>query len=139
MNVIAADPVAMFIRTQHFRVFIAPECSGLEGVGLMLAFGITLLWLFREECRFPQSLILLPAGVVLLFLLNSVRIAALVLIGNAGARQIAVGGFHSQAGWMLFNSVALGFAVAARSLPWFSTRQPRRRPPNPRRIPPPPF
>jgi exosortase E/protease (VPEID-CTERM system) len=123
VTVILADPVAMHIRTQHFGVLIAPECSGLEGAGLMLAFGVTVLWLFRKECRFPQCLILLPAGVVLLFLLNSVRIAALVLIGNAGARQIALGGFHSQAGWILFNSVALGLALAARRLPWFSTRQ----------------
>jgi exosortase/archaeosortase family protein len=101
----------MFIRTEHFRVFIAPECSGLEGAGLMLAFGVTLLWLFRQECRFPQCLILLPGGIVLLFLLNSVRIAALVLIGNAGARQIAAGGFHSQAGWIAFNLIALAFVA----------------------------
>ena len=85
-----ADPAAMRIQTTHFRIIIAPECSGLEGAGLMLAFGITLLWLFRDECRFPQCLVLLPGGIVLLFLLNTVRIAALVLIGDAGARQIAV-------------------------------------------------
>ncbi len=124
VTVVAADPVAMKIQTPHFRVFIAPECSGLEGAGLLLAFGITFLWLFRKECRFPQCLILIPGGIILLFLLNSVRIAALVLIGEAGARQIAAGGFHSQAGWIAFNSVALTIAIAARRLPWFSTTVP---------------
>jgi CAAX prenyl protease-like protein len=54
-------------------------------------------------------------------LLNAVRITALILIGNAGAEQIAVGGFHSQAGWIAFNAVALGFSVIARRLPWFTT------------------
>ena len=54
VTVVMADPAAMRIQTTHFRIIIAPECSGLEGAGLMLAFGITLLWLFRDECRFPQ-------------------------------------------------------------------------------------
>jgi hypothetical protein len=38
-NVIA-NPATMVIGTQRFQVQIAPECSGLEGVGLILAFGI---------------------------------------------------------------------------------------------------
>lgn len=90
----------------------------------MLAFGTMWLVLFRRECRFPQSLVLIPAGIVVLFLLNAVRIAALVLIGNAGATQIAAGGFHSQAGWILFNAVAVGFCVSIRHVAWFSTRPP---------------
>jgi exosortase E/protease (VPEID-CTERM system) len=57
---------------------------------------------------------------VLLFLLNAVRIAALIVIGHAGAKDIAIKGFHSQAGWIAFNFVAFGFSAAARRLPWFS-------------------
>jgi len=44
-----------------------------------------------------------------------VRIAALILIGHAGAEQIAVGGFHSYAGWILFACVAIGMMYAAQS------------------------
>jgi exosortase E/protease (VPEID-CTERM system) len=108
------------IGTDRFLLEIAPECSGLEGVGLMLAFGIAWLILFRRECRFPQALFLLPAGAALIFLLNSFRIAALLLIGTAGAERIAISGFHSQAGWMAFNLVALGFTVASSRAPWFT-------------------
>jgi exosortase E/protease (VPEID-CTERM system) len=114
------DPGKMEIGGPRFLVEIAPECSGLEGVGLTLAFGLTWLTLFRKQCRFPQALILLPAGAALIFLLNSVRIAALILIGNAGAERIAAGGFHSQAGWIVFNLVALGFTVASSRVPWLS-------------------
>ena len=60
-----------------------------------------------------------------MYLLNAVRIAALVLIGSAGAREIAVGGFHSQAGWIAFNVVALGFSVAARRTPYFTLNPPQ--------------
>ena len=59
-------------------------------------------------------------GVVALFLLNAVRLTALILIGDAGAPRIALGGFHSQAGWISFNIVALGLAVAARRVAWIS-------------------
>jgi exosortase E/protease (VPEID-CTERM system) len=119
---ILADPASLRLGTTHFRTTIAPECSGLEGAGLILAFGTVWLLLFRRECRFPQSLLLIPAGIVILFLLNAVRIAALILIGDAGARQIAIGGFHSQTGWILFNAVAMGFCVSVRRVPWFTTR-----------------
>ena len=109
------------IRAPHFSVIIAPECSGLEGAALILVFTIAWLWLFRQEVRFPWALALLPAGVVVLFILNAVRLTALVWIGNAGAKQIAAGGFHSQAGWISFNAVAFGLCIVARRSPWFST------------------
>jgi CAAX prenyl protease-like protein len=32
-----------------------------------------------------------------------------------------LGGFHSQAGWIAFNAVALCFSLAARRLPWLTT------------------
>lgn len=119
---VIADPASMTLGTAKFSVIIAPQCSGFEGVGLILAFSTGWLWFFRRECRFPHALLLIPAGVVAIFLLNSIRIAVLILIGNAGAQQIALGGFHSQAGWIAFNAVALGFSVAATRLPWL-TRQ----------------
>lgn len=124
---VTADPVKMIIGTGKFKVEIAEQCSGFEGAGLILAFGVVWLCLFRKECRFPQALLLIPAGVVVIYLLNAVRIAALVLIGSAGAREIAVGGFHSQAGWIAFNVVALGFSVVARRTPYFTLNPPERR------------
>jgi exosortase E/protease (VPEID-CTERM system) len=120
---IVANPASMTLGTAKFSVEIAPECSGFEGVGLILAFGVIWLCLFRRECRFPQAWLLLPAGVVTIFLLNAMRLAALILIGNAGAPQIALGGFHSQAGWIAFNCVALAFSVAATRVPWLTTAE----------------
>ena len=125
---IVADPATMSIGSPSFHVEIAPQCSGIEGAGLMLIFGALWLWIFRKESRFPQALLLIPAGVAVLWLLNALRIWALILIGNAGAPAIALGGFHSQAGWIAFNVVALGFSVGVQRLPWITTRQPSRAP-----------
>ena len=36
------------------------------------------------------------------------RIAALVLVGTRVSPEVALGGFHSQAGWLAFNALALG-------------------------------
>lgn len=117
------DPAHHAIGTQKFSVEIAPDCSGLEGVGLMLVFSAVWIWLCRRECRFPQVLLIVPASAILIFLLNSVRIATLILIGNAGAPDIAVGGFHSQAGWITFNATAIGLMLMLRQVPWFVTQR----------------
>jgi exosortase E/protease (VPEID-CTERM system) len=117
---VVADPANLLIGTARYSVQIAPTCSGLEGVGLILVFAVTCLALFRDEFRFPHALLLVPAGMVTVFALNSLRIAALVLIGNAGAEQIAERGFHSQAGWMAFCLVAVGLSLSARKIPWLN-------------------
>ena len=118
---VIANAATKTIGTPNFAVEIAPACSGLEGVGLMLIFSVLWLWFFRDDYKFPRALLLVPAGVVVIFLLNALRISALILIGNAGAAAIALGGFHSQAGWIAFNGVAIGLAFLANRVPWLSS------------------
>jgi exosortase E/protease (VPEID-CTERM system) len=115
---LAADPATRILGTQRFGVEILDYCSGLEGMSLIFVFMIAWLWYFRKEYRFPLALLLIPFGVMLMFGLNAVRIAVLVLIGNAGYSEIAAYGFHSQAGWIAFNAVAVGIAAATRRGRW---------------------
>jgi exosortase E/protease (VPEID-CTERM system) len=117
---LAADPVTLVLSTDRFAVQIADVCSGLEGVGLMLAFCGAWLIYFRRDYIFPRALLLIPAGVVAIYALNVVRIAALVLIGNAGHPDVAVYGFHSQAGWIAFNAVACGLVFLSRRSTWLN-------------------
>jgi exosortase E/protease (VPEID-CTERM system) len=113
-----SDFSTLTLTTDHFAVTVSEKCSGLEGVGLMLAFCATWLWYFRREYRFPRALIIVPVAVLLAFVLNVLRIAALVAIGDAGYPSVAMVGFHSQAGWIAFNLVALGVAMMARRSSW---------------------
>ena len=115
-----ADPATRILEAPHFAVEVSQICSGLEGVGLILAFCTAWLIFFRAEYRFPRALLLIPAGVLLVFALNVIRIAALVLIGNAGHPAAAIFGFHSQAGWISFNVVACGVAFVSRSSRWLT-------------------
>jgi exosortase E/protease (VPEID-CTERM system) len=118
------DRAHLTIGSSRFSVMIAAGCSGFEGAGLMLVFSLGWLWFFRRECRFPQALVLVPASIAVMWLLNAVRIAVLILIGTAGFSAVAIGGFHSQAGWISFNLVALGVSLAATRVPWWRNRGP---------------
>lgn len=115
-----ADPAIRVLRAPHFAVAVSRVCSGLEGIGLMVAFASAWLIYFRQEYRFPRALLLIPAGVLIVFSLNVLRIATLVLIGNAGHPAIAIFGFHSQAGWIAFNATACGLVLVSRRSRWLN-------------------
>ena len=118
LPVLVQDRANLTIGGPQFSVAIAPECSGMEGIGLMLALAAAWLWFFRREYRFPQAFLLVPIGIGAMWVLNAVRIATLILIGQAGAQGVARGGFHSQAGWIAFLSVALAIAIGSRRVLW---------------------
>lgn len=115
---VISNPSAFTLGTPRFLVFIAEECSGLEGLGLVLIFTLVWLWYFRRETRFPRAFLLIPCALACVWLLNIARIAAIILIGDAGAPDVAMVGFHSQAGWLAFTAVALTFSMTTRRLSW---------------------
>jgi exosortase E/protease (VPEID-CTERM system) len=119
-----SDPAEFLVGTPSFAVQISPACSGYEGIGLIWMYLAVYLWLYKKDYRFPHALLLFPLGGALVWLANVGRIAALVAVGTLGSADVAVTGFHSQAGWLLFNGVALGLAVLTRRSRFFSTAVP---------------
>ncbi len=117
-SAILLEPERLRIGTKSFSVLIAPECSGLEGIGLFLVFSALGMFLFRRELRFPHCLTLIPLGIAVLFIVNAFRLAALILLGAWVNEDIAEGGFHSQAGWLAFHGVAFGLCLVAARWPW---------------------
>lgn len=103
-----------------FAVNIAPACSGYEGVGLVTAFTAIYLWLYRHQLRFPRVLLLFPLAATAIWLLNVLRIDVLILIGYHWSPEVAVGGFHSQAGWLTFIITSLVILWLAGESPFFS-------------------
>ncbi|MGA2889031.1 MAG: exosortase E/protease, VPEID-CTERM system [Terracidiphilus sp.] len=112
------DPIRFRVGTSSFAVIIAKQCSGIEGLGLVLVFTVIWLAYFRRESRFPQALLLIPFALVSVWVLNVFRICSLIMIGNAGAADVAMLGFHSQAGWIAFTTVAFTFSMATRKISW---------------------
>jgi exosortase E/protease (VPEID-CTERM system) len=112
------DPVSFTIGTPQYSIMIVGGCSGIEGLGLVLVFTSIWLWYFRKEYRFPQALLLVPCALGCIWILNIVRLCALILISNAGGSLEVVTGFHIQAGWIAFTLVGLGFSFASQRIPW---------------------
>lgn len=115
---VTVDPRNYNIGFPEFTVNIAPQCSGVEGIALVTAFSLLYMLIFRETVRFPQIWIILPVAILLSWLLNIVRIGALIVIGRAVSPDLAVNGFHSYAGWMFFTLLALGIVWGVQALPW---------------------
>ena len=124
LNLVYTDVVyemtGRILGTPTFRVQIAPQCSGYEGIALVGVFLTLYLWLFRRSLRFPQAFLLFPIGALAIWLLNAVRITALIAIGSSVSRDVALGGFHSQAGWIAFIAVALGLIALTHRVRLFA-------------------
>jgi exosortase E/protease (VPEID-CTERM system) len=120
---VISDPATFTIGTPRFLITIAGGCSGVEGLGLVLIFTSLWLWVYRKETRFPQALLLIPCALGCSWLLNIVRLCALILIYNAGGSAALLDGFHTQAGWIAFIVIALAFSLATQKISWM------RRPP----------
>jgi exosortase E/protease (VPEID-CTERM system) len=115
-----SDPATSTLAFEGFTVLITASCSGYEGVGLLTVLTSAYLWTFRRTLRFPHVLLLLPAGIALSWLANVVRIAALMVVGARWSEELALGSFHSKAGWLLFCGIALGLVAATRRVSFFA-------------------
>ena len=91
-----------------FSVRIAPECSGVEGMGLLSVFLLGFIAIFHRRIQVAKALILVPLALVASGFFNSLRIALLLIIGARGHPDVALMGFHTKAGWLFFSLIALG-------------------------------
>lgn len=102
------------INSATFRVIVTPGCSGVAGFLLTVVVVFSARVYCRREYRFARALMLLPASVVVVYMLNGVRIAVLFLVGHLGSPVVAVRAFHSQIGSMMFN-IAIAMLLVSGS------------------------
>lgn len=120
---VISQPTDLLVGTPQFAVEIYPACAGYEGIGLISVFVGSYLWLFRRSLQFPQSFILLPCGILVIWLVNAVRITLLVLFGAYVSPEIALEGFHSATGWIGFIAVVLSIVAVSRRISFFAVSQ----------------
>jgi exosortase E/protease (VPEID-CTERM system) len=114
------DPETLLLGTSAFEVRISRYCSGYEGAFLFLGFFSLFLYLGRARLRFPQVLWLLPVGIVLVYLLNALRIGLLIVVGSEFSDDLAMQGFHVNAGWPFFGISAWFLVLVSLRLSTFS-------------------
>ena len=111
-----------------FTVRVTKECSGYEGIGLVTAFLGFYCWLMRRHLRFPHALLLILIGIGASWTLNALRIAVLISVGRHVSPQVALDGFHSQAGWIAFLGIAIGLMALSIWCPYFRAESERSAP-----------
>jgi exosortase E/protease (VPEID-CTERM system) len=117
---VRVDYDRLLLGVGDFNVYVSEACSGYEGIGLVTAFLAMFLAVFRQSLKFPNALLLLPIGMGAIWLLNSVRIMALVSLGAHVSPEVAISGFHSQAGWVAFLLVTIGIMAGAPRIAFFA-------------------
>jgi len=117
---VVSIPEELVVGTPAYEVFVDEPCSGYQGIGLITVMLGFYLFSFRKSLRFPNALLLLPIAMVLIWIANSFRIAALIAVGTWISPEIAEGGFHSAAGWLLFCIITLGLVAVSRKSGWFT-------------------
>lgn len=118
-------PDGVILGLSDFAVRIDPVCSGFEGMGLAAALTLAYWFAFRRDLRFPNAYLLLPICVTLAWLGNIVRIIALMILGAFINPNLAVGAFHSKAGWVLFCAIILVVGHLGRRARFFSRIAPQ--------------
>lgn len=117
-DTVITDPTQSLVGTEWFVVTVAPICSGYEGIGVVGAFLAVHLWSFRQRLIFPRALLIVPIALTLVWVANAFRIAALIVVGSWWSPDIALGGFHSKAGWVLVCALSLASVEASRRWTW---------------------
>ena len=113
-------PEELVVGTPQYGVIIDRPCSGYEGIGLItVILGFYLLF-SRKFPAIPKCAAPLPMGIALIWIANSFRIAALIAMGTWISPEIANGGFHSAAGWLLFCLITLVLVYVSRHSEWFA-------------------
>jgi exosortase E/protease (VPEID-CTERM system) len=118
------QPENFVVGTGSFPVFIHYTCSGSEGIFLITLFLSIYCWLFRQDLRFPQAFWLFPLGIIAVWFANAVRITLLIVVGTSFSQEIALQGFHAQAGWIVFTLIAVGTIALSHQLQFFTIAKP---------------
>lgn len=116
------DAATVTLELERFSVAVDSACSGFEGIGLFAVLFSGFLYQLRERLVVYRAIWLLPLGIVAVWFGNALRIAGLMIVGVKLDPSVALGSFHSKAGWVFFAGITLGFAVLARKVPYFTPR-----------------
>ncbi len=109
---ITVDPGVHVIGADDFLVMVADSCSGIEGFVLITVFLALFAALFSASLRLKRFwLVIWPLALVTSWVFNVLRITGLILIGAHLSPELAVNGFHSFAGWLMFSALSIGVLV----------------------------
>jgi exosortase E/protease (VPEID-CTERM system) len=116
---ISLKPEIYQITVGSFSAEVAASCAGVYGIFLSCGAVLSFAILMRPRFHLPKIIALLPLVALVSWFMNAIRIAVLLLIGEFYSPEVAVNGFHSYAGWILFILISVSFFVIIEKLSFF--------------------
>lgn len=93
---------APVIQINDFAVSIGSPCSGIDSMLLFVAFSASLFALDHKQLNKKVSILFFIIGFVGVYFVNVLRLLMLILVGVHISPDLAVGLFHTNAGWIFF-------------------------------------
>ena len=107
-----------------FVARIGSMCSGIESMLLFTVLFVIIVAVDFKKINIRKALAVFVPALLGVFLLNVLRIYLLYLVGINISRDIAVGMFHSNAGYVLFSLYFFAFLYYA--YPWMMKKRKKR-------------
>ncbi len=104
-----------------FGARIGSLCSGIESMMLFSALFVIIVAVDFEKIDLKRALLVFVPAIAGVFLLNVVRIYLLFLVAINVSRDMAVGMFHTNAGYVLFCAYFFGFLYFV--YPWIAGKK----------------
>jgi exosortase E/protease (VPEID-CTERM system) len=120
---VISDPERSVIGIGDFFAEVAAGCSGIAGIILVSAVMAGYALAFKEQLKISRALVLIPLAAGLSWVLNGVRIGALLWIGAHISPELAVDSFHTYAGWLVFCALSAVMLLVAENLSWIRPRE----------------
>ncbi|MGI4831558.1 MAG: hypothetical protein ACRYFU_25755 [Janthinobacterium lividum] len=121
---VVSDVSIQLLGTTRFQILIGSACSGVQGLALLSVLILGWLCFARRDLRPARVLLLGCSALVVMWALNIVRLVTLIAIGDSGHANVAMHGFHSEAGWIALTVVALGCLITTERISWFHKPSP---------------
>ena len=100
------------VQIQDFNAYIGPSCAGIHSLLAFFVLYVTAILLgYDKGIRFylPRVLIYLIFGLLCIFLLNSLRILLILLMGVYYSREFAINAFHENIGSLMLISFFVAY------------------------------
>ena len=126
---VISNPDEFMIGINGFTAVVTHGCTGIAGMLMVSAVMAGYIVVVRKRLEVGRALILIPVAASLSWVFNGMRIATLLMVGAHVSPELAVEGFHTNAGWLIFCALSASMLVAAENIEWFHRRGNRAEPP----------
>lgn len=106
----------ILLTVDNFTIGIGAPCSGIDSIMLFFILYSLIFVMDYKKIKLLPFIITFILGLLGTFIVNNLRILILVLVGLKISPKLAVGLFHTHAGWIFFIIYFIGFFAIVKKI-----------------------